>query len=191
MIAKLYGVIDMLLEDRVLLQVNGVCYGINCSARTLSELAVGQKAELWIEHIVRPESQTLCGFLKYEEQLCFREVTNVQGVGVKVALSLLSTFSPQEIISHIINKDKDALTRADGVGQKMAERIIIELKNSKLLRGKFATGGMEMVPSYVSDAIDALVALGYEKNKSKAVVLDLAKNFSSPEELIKAALLKL
>jgi Holliday junction DNA helicase RuvA len=135
----------------------------------------------------------LCGFLTYEEQLCFKEITNVQGVGVKAALSLLSILSPQEIISSIISKDKDALMRAEGVGQKTAERIIVELKNSKLLRGKSLPNaeGPGVIPSYISDAIEALVSLGYERSRSKSVVLDLAKNFSSPEELIKAALSKL
>jgi Holliday junction DNA helicase RuvA len=154
-------------------------------------LQVGAEATLWIEHIIRAESQTLCGFLSHEEQLLFKEITGVQGVGAKIGLSILSALSPRDIIAAIVNQDKHALTMSDGVGTKMAERIIIELKNSKFVKTFSST--QEISPA-ATDAVKALVALGYENVAAQKVVLGLLKELgggASVEGLIKAALLKL
>lgn len=194
MIAKLEGIVDSVYLDRVILNVNGIGFGVLCSKRTLSTLAVGQRTTLWIEHIIRAEAQLLCGFLSPEEQACFRELMTVSSVGAKAALALLSALSVGDIVAALTTQDKAALTRADGVGPKMAERLIIDLRNSKFVRTFAMTPGtnakVSKATSIASDAIEALVALGYERFTAQRVVLDLAQDFSlaTTEDLIKLAL---
>jgi Holliday junction DNA helicase RuvA len=159
---------------------------VYCSKRTIGELSPGQDLQLWIEHIIRAESQTLCGFLTYEEQLLFREVTSVQGVGAKVGLAILSAMSSKDIVHAVINQDKRAFTASDGVGAKMAERIVIELKNSKVIKTFNVSVGTQ-----TGDAVAALVALGYERGAAYRAVSELLMENCSAEELIRAALLRL
>lgn len=197
MIAKLDGVVDSLFLDRVILNVSGIGFEVLCSKRTLSALALGQRASLWTEHIIRADAQILCGFLSPEEQACFRELTSVSSVGVKAALALLSALSIAEIVAAITTQDKAALTRAEGVGPKMAERVMIDLRNSKFVRtfAMSSTAGTKVAraTSAASDAIEALVALGYERFTAQKVVLDVAQDFSlsTTEELVKLALMRI
>lgn len=197
MIAKLDGVVDALFLDRVILSVGGIGFEILCSKRTFSALTVSQPASLWIEHIIRAETQILCGFLSPEEQTCFRELTSVSSVGVKAALGLLSALSVGEIVSAITTQDKAALTRAEGVGPKMAERLMIDLRNSKFFRTFAMTpttsAKISKATSAASDAIEALVALGYERFTAQRIVLDMAQDFSlaTTEELVKLALARI
>jgi Holliday junction DNA helicase RuvA len=151
---------------------------------------LGSEVVLWIEHIIRAESQMLCGFLTYDEQLAFREITSVQGIGAKAGLSILSAMSLSEIANAIINQDRRALTAADGVGPKMAERVIVELKNSKVLKSFQASTGAD---DGAKDAVNALVALGYESNAAYKAVRSVleTQDGSSTEQLVKAALVKL
>lgn len=190
MITKLYGTVDSLIGDCVYIRVQGVCYGLHCSKRTVSGLSLGSEVVLWIEHIIRAESQMLCGFLTYDEQLAFREITSVQGIGAKAGLSILSAMSLSEIANAIINQDRRALTAADGVGPKMAERVIVELKNSKVLKSFQASTGAD---DGAKDAVNALVALGYESNAAYKAVRSVleTQDGSSTEQLVKAALVKL
>lgn len=194
MIAKLDGIVDSLFLDRLILSVSGIGFEVLCSKRTLSALTVGQKASLWTEHIVREDAQILCGFLSSEEQACFRELTSVSSVGIKAALGLLSALSVGEIVAAITTQDKATLTRAEGVGPKMAERLMIDLRNSKFIRAFALTPAtntkVSKATSTASDAIEALVALGYERFTAQRVVLDMAQDFSlaTTEELIKLAL---
>lgn len=194
MIAKLFGTVDTLFPDRVYLRVQDVVYSVFCSRKALQALSVGQPATLWIEHLFRADNQVLCGFLSFEDQLCFQELTGVQGVGAKVALAVLSTFSTTELAQVILNQDKQLLTRVEGVGSKMAERMLVELKNSKFFKGYrgFTPGGSE--PAWASnDAIEALIALGYDRASATNTVEKIAKkNPDQPTEaLVKAALSKL
>lgn len=194
MIAKLYGLVDAIFTDKALIRVQDISFSVFCSRKTLDCFSVNQSVVLWIEHIIRAESQVLCGFLTYDEQLCFREIMSVQSVGVKVALSLLSVFTPQEIISAILVQDKCIFTQADGVGPKVAERIIIELKNSKLIKTfKTSVDLPTTLLSVESDAIEALITLGYDRFHAQKVVLEISKGFSeiSTEDLVKLALTQL
>lgn len=194
MITKLYGTVDTLFPDRVYLRVQDVVYGLFCSRKALDQLSVGQTVTLWVEHIFRADNQVLCGFLSLEDQLCFREITNVQGVGAKVALAVLSTFSTEELARVILAQDKQLLTRVEGVGSKMAERMIVELKNSKFFRGYRSLSSTASEPAWAeNDAIEALVALGYDRSSSTSTVEKLVKRNPdlSTEKLIKAALVKM
>ena len=130
MIGKLKGIIDSYGEDFVILDVGGVGYQVHCSARTLQELpASGEPAVLAIETHVREDQIRLFGFTSDVEREWFRLLQTVQGVGAKVALSVLGTLKPGELASAIAMRDKAMVERTPGVGPKVAERIVTELKD--------------------------------------------------------------
>src|SRR6185369_1085745 len=165
MIGKLKGVIDSYGEDFIVLDVQGVGYLVHCSARTLQALpAAGEPATLSIETHVR------------EDQI--RLLQTVQGVGAKVALSVLSTFKPGDLASAIAMGDKAAIKRAPGVGPKVAERLVIELKDkapaySDLDPAVIHLSGAlseKRAPRPVLDAVSALVNLGYGQPQAAAAI---------------------
>src|SRR3974390_2575862 len=130
MIGKLRGIIDSYGEDYIILDVNGVGYLVHCSPRTLQELpAAGQPAILSIETHVREDQIRLFGFMSELEREWFRLLQTVQGVGAKVALSVLGTLTPPELASAVAMRDKAMVARDSGVGPKVAERIVTELKD--------------------------------------------------------------
>jgi holliday junction DNA helicase RuvA len=179
MIGKLTGTIDSVGEDFVILDVHGVGYLVYCSARTLSELpAVGKAAVLAIETHVREDQIRLFGFLSPAEREWFRLLQTVQGVGAKVALAILSTLRAADLATAIAMRDKAAITRAPGVGPKVAERIVTELKDKS---PALAAVGPTVVrlsdalvdkraPGPVPDAISALVNLGYGQPQATAAI---------------------
>ena len=130
MIGKLKGILDSYGEDFIVIDVNGVGYVVHCSARTLQSLpAAGEAVTLAIETHVREDQIRLFGFQADIEREWFRLLQTVQGVGTKVALSILSTLRPADLASAIALRDKAAITRTPGVGPKVAERIVTELKD--------------------------------------------------------------
>jgi Holliday junction DNA helicase RuvA len=167
MIAKLTGLLDTLGETSLILDVNGVGYLVSCSSRTLSHVGErGQTVTLFIETIVRAESLQLFGFESREEQDCFRLLTTVQGVGMRMALALFSALSLQEIYQAIATQDKVTLTRADGVGPKLASRIVTELKDKVPTEIGFASNVYSIPSSFspsLEEATSALVNLGYRR----------------------------
>lgn len=179
MIGKLKGVIDSYGEDFIVLDVHGVGYLVNCSARTLQSLpAAGEAATLSIETYVREDQIRLFGFTSDLEREWFRLLQTVQGVGAKVALSILSTMKPGELASAIAMADKASIRRAPGVGPKVAERIVIELKDkapaySDLDPAVINLSGAvneKRAPQPVLDAVSALVNLGYGQPQAAAAV---------------------
>src|SRR6202051_2499478 len=130
MIGKLKGVIDSYGEDSVILDVNGVGYLVHCSGRTLQELPrVGEAATLSIETYVREDQIRLFGFLTGVERTWFRLLQTVQGVGAKVAFAVLGTLKPADLANAVATRDKAMIARSPGVGPKVAERIVNELKD--------------------------------------------------------------
>ena len=167
MIAKLTGNIDTIGETFVILDVGGVGYCVSCSSRTLGNLgSKGDRAVLLVETVMRAESLHLYGFGTQEEQNCFRLLITVQGVGMRMALSLLSAFSPTEIYQAIASQDKALLTRAEGVGPKLSSRILTELKEKIPTELAFSSQ-VHTFPSSLSpsleEAVSALVNLGYRR----------------------------
>lgn len=179
MIGKLKGIIDSYGDDHVILDVQGVGYQVHCSARTLQALpAPGEAAILSIETYVREDQIKLFGFRGDTEREWFRLLQTVQGVGAKVALAVLSTLPPAELATAIALRDKAAITRTPGVGSKVAERIVTELKDKA---PGFADVDPAIVhlagaiderraPRPVSDAISALVNLGYGQPQAAAAI---------------------
>ena len=130
MIGKLKGIIDSYGEDYVILDVGGVGYQVHCSARTLQALpAPGEAGDALDRTYVREDQIKLFGFSSDIEREWFRLLQTVQGVGAKVALSVLGTLKPSELASAIAMRDKAMVARSPGVGQKVAERIVTELKD--------------------------------------------------------------
>jgi Holliday junction DNA helicase RuvA len=184
MIGKLRGVIDSYGEDFIILDVHGVGYLVHCSARTLQALpAAGEAVELAIETHVREDQIRLFGFGSAAEREWFRLLQTVQGVGTKVALAVLSTLKPADLASAIAMRDKAALTRAPGVGGKVAERIVTELKDKAPALAAVdpavvrLTGALDehSAPQPLRDAVSALVNLGYGQPQAAAAVAAAAR----------------
>ncbi len=129
MIAKLKGQVNSVDTDSAVIDVGGVGYLVSASARTLRDLTVGGPAAVLVETIVREDAIALYGFLETAERDWFRILTTVQGVGARVALSILSTLSPNEIARAIAAQDRATLSRPAGVGPKLAARLATELKD--------------------------------------------------------------
>jgi holliday junction DNA helicase RuvA len=185
MIGKLKGMIDTYGEDFVILDVGGVGYLVHCSARTLQELpGTGQPATLAIETYVREDQLRLFGFLTDAEREWFRLLQTVQGVGAKVALSVLSTLKPADLASAIALRDKAMVARAPGVGPKVAERIVTELKDKAPAYASVdpavirLSGAVEdrRAPQPVADAVSALINLGYGHPQAAAAIAAAARN---------------
>jgi Holliday junction DNA helicase RuvA len=197
MIGKLKGVIDGYGEDFVIVDVGGVGYLVHCSARTLQGLpGTGEPVVLSIETHVREDQIRLFGFLSDVEREWFRLLQTVQGVGTKVALSVLGTLKPADLANAVAMRDKAAITRSPGVGPKVAERIVTELKDKApaytsvdpaIVR---LTGEVEerRAPQPVLDAISALVNLGYGQPQAAAAVA--AANREAGEGADAAALIR-
>lgn len=198
MIGKLKGVIDSFGDDWLILDVQGVGYQVHCSSRTLSALpSPGEAASLSIETHVRETEIKLFGFAEDFERDWFRLLQNVQGVGAKVALAILGTLTPGELASAIALQDKATVARSPGVGPKVAQRIVAELKDkAPALSGDMSgTMGLQreigsgVAASAVQDAVSALTNLGYSSQQASAAVS--AAIASAGEDAPSATLIRL
>lgn len=195
MIAKLRGMVDTIGEDYFIIDVNGVGYLVYASAKTLARLHVGEGASVLTETVVREDSITLFGFASALEKEWFITLTKVQGVGAKVCLSILSALTPLQLAQAISAQDKASFTRANGVGPKLAARIVTELKDKIVTIPVAATSttaemerelnmdadqevnayedslvAMESNSANSEDAISALVNLGYQRMEAYRAV---------------------
>jgi holliday junction DNA helicase RuvA len=194
MIAKLTGFLDAFNDTSLIVDVNGVGYLVYCSSRTLGSLGhKGEPVTLFVETLMRSESLQLFGFKTQEEQACFNLLTTVQGVGARMGLSLLSAFCPADIYQAIAAQDKAVLTRADGVGPKLASRILTELKD-KVPSSLGGISSLTLHPSslepLVEEAVSALVNLGYRRLEAVTAISKLNQQGSvtSLSDLIRQGL---
>jgi holliday junction DNA helicase RuvA len=179
MIAKLKGLVDGFGDDFVHIDVNGVVYEAFCSSKTLAALPqVGHAAVLHIDMLVREDLIRLYGFASEAEKAWFMTLTTVQGVGARVALGVLSVLTPSELASAIALQDKAMIGRANGVGPKLAVRIVTELKGKVPAIGAIDAGvlglqaalGDGVATGNVADAVSALTNLGYSSAQASAAV---------------------
>ncbi len=203
MIGKLKGIIDSYGEDFIVVDVGGVGYLVHCSARTLQALpGEGQPVTLSIETHVREDQIRLFGFVSDLEREWFRLLQTVQGVGTKVALSILSTLKPADLASAIAMRDKAMITRAPGVGPKVAERVVTELKDKAPAYSSLDPAVVRLsdaleerrAPRPVADAVSALVNLGYGQPQAAVAVAAAARAAGEGAEtavLIRTALKEL
>jgi holliday junction DNA helicase RuvA len=188
MIAKLTGLVDSVARDHAIIDVNGVGYLVRCSSRTLGALPPsGSAASLSIETLVREDAIDLYGFGTTRERDWFRLLTTVQGVGAKVALSILSTLSADELSQAIMAQDKVMVSRADGVGPKLANRIVSELKDKVggFAPAAIATSVPGIANDALADAVSALVNLGYRRAEAVGAV-DKAARKLGPKARVEA-----
>lgn len=179
MIGKLKGIVDSYGDDWVIIDVQGVGYQVHCSSRTMGSLPqAGEATSLAIETHVRETEIKLFGFSADLEREWFQLLQSVQGVGAKVALAILGTLSPSDLASAIALQDKAMVARAPGVGPKVAQRIVLELKNKAPAFSGDATGtiglqqeiGEGVASSAVADAVSALSNLGYSQQQASGAV---------------------
>jgi Holliday junction DNA helicase RuvA len=175
-IAKLRGRVDSLSDGSAVIDVGGVGYLVFCSGRTLARLVEGRSVALLVETQVREDGIHLYGFFDAEERRWFRLLVTIQGVGPKVALAMLGVLSPEELAVAIASGDRTSLTRAAGVGAKLAARIVSELKD-KVGALPVGTGGAAL-PAGVAvgggvtaDAVSALVNLGFRPIEAQGAVV--------------------
>jgi len=194
-IGKLTGVLETRGEDWALVDVRGVGYLVFCSARTLERAGrQGDGVSLLIETHVREDHIHLYGFADPAERDWFRLLSTVQGVGARMALAVLSALSPGDLIRAIAAQDKAALTRANGVGNKLAARIVTELKDKagRLALGPGAAAGAGAastgLEASAEDALSALVNLGYGRSEALGAVVEASRRLGSQAPL--AALIK-
>jgi len=184
MIGKLAGTVDSLAEDHAIIDVHGVGYLVYCPSSTLSRLAAGAAANLMIETRVSDDAIRLYGFAGAEEREWFRLLQTVQNVGARVALNVLSALSPRELARAVALGDKGAVARAQGVGPKLAQRIVAELKDkapSLMLRGHADEKTVIAIASPTgpeADAVAALVKLGYTPGQAAEAVARSVREFS-------------
>jgi Holliday junction DNA helicase RuvA len=185
MIGKLKGIVDSYGEDYIILDVNGVGYQVHCSARTLQALpSPGEAVALSIETYVREDQIKLFGFASDIEREWFRLLQTVQGVGAKVALSVLGTLKASELASAVAMRDKAMVARSPGVGPKVAERIVTELKDKVPAFSNIDPAVVRLAgaldenraPRPVADAVSALVNLGYGQPQAAAAIAAAARN---------------
>jgi Holliday junction DNA helicase RuvA len=188
LIAKLKGVVDTVNADSAIVDVGGVGYLVSASARTLRELAAGDQVTVLVETIVREDAIALYGFLETAERDWFRILTTVQGVGARVALSILSTLSPDEIARAIAAQDRATLSRPAGVGPKLAARLATELKDKAAAFGVAPTSKIAEMASMPAgsineDAVSALVNLGYKRVEAFGAVARVTQRLGDEAKL--------
>lgn len=182
MIGKLTGLLDTSSLNSILLDVQGVGYLVNCSPRTLARCSSkGEALSLYIDTNVREDAITLYGFIDEAEQQWFRLLHSVQGVGPKAAMSILGVCPPDKLAFAIAAGDKPAITQADGVGPKLATRILTELKDkagkidlaAKPHGVSVPAAASEAVGGVDQDAVSALINLGYQRSDAYAAVMNV------------------
>jgi holliday junction DNA helicase RuvA len=199
MIGKLKGRVDSWGADWVMVDVGGVCYFVSCSSKTLAMLPpAGEFTEVHTDMLVSQDNIRLVGFATVLEKEWFRLLQSVQGVGARVALAILSVLSASELASAIALQDKAMIGRANGVGKKLAERIVLELKDkapaytaADIGLGQVASELASPMPSAITDAVSALVNLGYGQSQAAMAVsaaMKKAGDDQPTEKLIRLAL---
>lgn len=204
MISKLTGILDSMESNTAVIDVNGVGYLVQASGRTLAALGQpGEAVSMQIETHVREDAISLYGFADADERQWFRLLCTVQGVGAKAALAILSAVMPDQLPVAIASQDKAMLTRADGVGPKLATRIVTELKDKagEMALGAAAQGAVSSAkgtPTQAdavatqtvkakndnsSDAVSALINLGYGRAEAFGAVASVARNVGHDAEV--------
>jgi Holliday junction DNA helicase RuvA len=185
----------------LLLDVNGVGYEVEATMATFYDMPeIGSEFFLFTHLVVREDAQLLYGFVSELERSLFRELIRVNGVGAKLALSILSGMSVTDFVRTVGARDAAALTRLPGVGKKTAERLIVDMADrlserfgahgpSKTVEGPRANMGAAIVNDPVADAVGALISLGYKPAEASRMIRGVAADYGhSSEALIKAAL---
>ena len=184
-------------DNSIVVENNGIGYSIVSNLRTVSLCpSIGEEIKIYTKLVHKEDSMTLVGFKHKEDRVIFDILTSVSGIGTKVALILLDEFSGSELIDYVINEDYKSISRAKGVGQKLAQKIIIELKGkltdrkttTNIVQSKFENA--KVSSDTIADVQTILQSLGYNQNEyTKAIEYALSKtNAKTDDEILKEAL---
>jgi Holliday junction DNA helicase RuvA len=190
----LSGLVTELFPNLAVIDCGGVGFEVNTSAYTLSQLKAGEKAKLYTYVHIREDAFEIYGFSGKSEKRCFEMLLGVSGVGPKAALSILSVNTPESLIMSIVSGNERAITAAAGVGKKIAQRVILELKDKIAKDSGFSNESFSApaVPasdnSAVGDAVAALTVLGYGSNEIAQVLKTVDTSGMSTEQIIKTVL---
>jgi len=188
MFYSLTGAVAHIDESMLALECSGVAFALSATSNTLRDLRMGGKATLYTYLSVREDALELFGFGTKAELACFRQLIGVTGVGPKAALAVLSAFTPEQLGYFVAAGDVKSITRAQGVGKKLAERIALELKDKLQPYGGNAgmKGGGSSFDSFAmpdSEALAALLALGYQQSEAMLALKGLDESLSTPEKI--------
>lgn len=192
MYAYIKGIIDETGADRAVIETAGVGYELFCSTMTLKTLIIGEQAKLYTHLHLAEGVQALYGFADVEERDMFRKLLNVSRIGPKLALSVLSSMTPQDVRAAIVTDNPAAFDRVSGMGRKTAQRVILELgesirQESQSMAPAKSAQAKPSLPSLQSEAVAALTSLGYDGLTASRAVAKI-KEADSVEELITKAL---
>ncbi len=190
MISYIKGIIEEVEEDKVIIDNNGIGYGIFMPQSSLELIGSGEELKIYTYLNVKEDAMQLYGFLSKEELNLFKKLIGVSGVGPKGGLSIITACPGDSLQMAIISGDAKAISKAQGIGAKTAQRIIIELKDKIDLEEVISTNPGEAVADteIKSDAIEALIALGYSRTSAFNAVNKVYKITDDVEELLKLAL---
>ncbi|MCC6068459.1 Holliday junction branch migration protein RuvA [Ferrovum sp. PN-J185] len=188
MIGRLQGILIETKPPQIMVDVAGVGYEVDVPMSTFYQLpALNQNITLLIHHVVREDAQLLYGFYTDLERQWFRQLLKITGVGPKLALSVLSGLSVEELHRAILTQDHVKLTHIPGVGKKTAERLMLELKQSVAKFAESMASPAVFTPSVKDEVVEALLALGYQEREATKVI-EQVNDIATVEEGIRAAL---
>lgn len=196
MIGQIRGIILEKQPPQLLVDVAGVGYEIDAPMGTFYQLPdIGSEVILFTHFVVREDAQLLYGFFTRDERLLFRTLLKVNGIGPRLALTILSSTTPEEFVHSVLNNDTGSLVRMPGVGKKTAERLVIEMRDKLSNWTNTAREGATLIKSEntyrhqaLQDAISALITLGYKQQEANRMVTRIDDGSASSEELIRRAL---
>lgn len=197
MIGQIRGIILEKQAPQLLVDVQGIGYELDAPMSTIYQLPdVGQEVTLFTHFVVREDAHHLYGFYTRDERLLFRTLLKVNGVGPRLALTILSSTTPEEFVHCVLNNDSGSLVRLPGIGKKTAERLIIEMRDKLSGWGGVPAEGATLIKSEnnnirhqtLQDAISALITLGYKHQEANRMVTKIDDGAATSEELIRRAL---
>lgn len=196
MIYSLNGEVTHLEQNLIVVECGGVGYACRSTSTAVSRAAMGEKIKLYTYLNIREDAAELFGFSDESELNCFKMLLSVSGVGPKVAIAILSDLKPQEFALAVVNDDSKTITRAQGVGSKLAQRIILELKDKLKKDGSFASADIPKInlnasaSNAVSEALTALMVLGFSNSQAQKALAGLPEELPV-QELVKEGLKRL
>lgn len=185
MIYSIRGTISVLEEDSLVLEVQGIGYQVFIPSFYSSKLTINSEILLWTYHHIREDQQILFGFLKQDEKNLFLKLIQISGIGPKVALKILSSFPPQDFVRFILESNVHALVQVPGIGKKVAERMVMELKD-KLDGVALQTEGLSSTlvsNEFQKDLMAALKTLGYTQDEVKRAFQQCASSLQDKMSL--------
>ena len=196
MIYSLNGEVTHLEQNLIVVECGGVGYACRSTSTAVSRAVMGEKIKLYTYLNIREDAAELFGFSDESELNCFKMLLSVSGVGPKVAIAILSDLKPQEFALAVVNDDFKTITRAQGVGSKLAQRIVLELKDKLKKDSSFASADIPKIDlnasasNAVSEALTALMVLGFSNSQAQKALAGLPEELSV-QELVKEGLKRL